>query len=75
MRFRSTARRGLLLLLPGVAACGHDQPTAPTMAYAVAPTAVYAIEALDMPVRGGQGEARGINDAGAIAGWIKGQDD
>ena len=75
MRFRSTARRGLLLLLPGVAACSHDQPTAPTMAYAVAPTAVYTIEALDMPVRGGQGEARGINDAGAIAGWITGQDD
>ncbi|MEO8634993.1 MAG: hypothetical protein ABI587_06930 [Gemmatimonadales bacterium] len=71
------ARLSLLLLLPSSAACYKDHPMAADSTgsgYLVAPMAVYAVTPLPMLPRTAEGEARGINDAGVIAGWVKNRD-
>lgn len=74
MLLRCIAGFSLLLILPGLAACHKDQVTAPdsiSPGYAVAAPAVYTVAALRIPGNTRQGEARGINDAGAMAGYVQ----
>ncbi len=79
MRTRTTLPLTVTLIGLGLSACSDtssSNPTAPDLSATstTAAPAVYTVQALPLPAKTFTGEARGINDAGVIAGFVQGND-